>query len=51
VSDDSRLCVGNNVFAHKEGIYVPTIERNPETYEYINPALIGNERRILISDS
>lgn len=31
----------------KFGIHVFAIERNCETYEYINPALVGNERRIL----
>jgi 2-isopropylmalate synthase len=50
VPDDSRPYVGNNAFAHKAGIHVSAIERNPETYEHINPALVGNERRILISD-
>jgi len=50
VPNDSRPYVGNNAFAHKAGIHVSAIERNPETYEHINPALVGNERRILISD-
>jgi 2-isopropylmalate synthase len=50
IPDDTRPYVGNNAFAHKAGIHVSAIERNPETYEHINPALVGNKRRILISD-
>jgi 2-isopropylmalate synthase len=50
IPDDTRPYVGNNAFAHKAGIHVSAIERNPETYEHINPVLVGNARRILISD-
>ncbi|BAV59271.1 (R)-citramalate synthase [Endomicrobiia bacterium] len=50
VPDDSSPYIGNNAFAHKAGIHVSAIERNPETYEHISPALVGNKRRILISD-
>ena len=42
--------VGSNAFAHKAGIHVSAIARNALTYEHINPALVGNERRILISE-
>ncbi|MDR3256578.1 MAG: citramalate synthase [Endomicrobium sp.] len=50
IPDDSNPYVGENAFAHKAGIHVSAIERNPETYEHINPTLVGNERRILVSD-
>ncbi|MCL2485831.1 MAG: citramalate synthase [Endomicrobia bacterium] len=50
VPNDSKPYVGKNAFAHKAGIHVSAIERNPETYEHMNPKLIGNERRILVSD-
>ncbi len=42
--------VGESAFAHKGGIHVSAVERNPMTYEHIEPAKVGNERRVLISD-
>ncbi|MBN1998618.1 citramalate synthase, partial [candidate division KSB1 bacterium] len=42
--------VGNSAFAHKGGIHVSAIRRNRRTYEHIDPALIGNHQRVLISD-
>ena len=42
--------VGDSAFAHKGGIHVSAIERNPATYEHIAPETIGNQRRVLISD-
>jgi len=42
--------VGNSAFAHKAGVHVSAVKRNPETYEHIAPELIGNTQRILVSD-
>ena len=42
--------VGDSAFAHKGGVHVSAVERNPETYEHIRPELVGNRRRVLISD-
>jgi 2-isopropylmalate synthase len=42
--------VGRSAFAHKGGIHVQAVERNPITYEHIEPEKVGNVRRILISD-
>lgn len=42
--------VGDSAFAHKGGIHVSAIRRNPETYEHIKPELVGNTQRVLISD-
>ncbi|OGR01242.1 MAG: citramalate synthase [Deltaproteobacteria bacterium RIFOXYD12_FULL_50_9] len=42
--------VGAAAFAHKGGIHVHAVERNPLTYEHIEPEKVGNQRRILISD-
>ncbi|MEW5693006.1 MAG: citramalate synthase [Candidatus Hydrogenedentota bacterium] len=42
--------VGKSAFAHKGGIHVDAVVKNPQTYEHIDPELIGNERRVLISD-
>lgn len=42
--------VGRSAFAHKGGIHVSAVKRNPLTYEHIEPEKVGNIRRILISD-
>ena len=42
--------VGKSAFAHKGGIHVSAIIRNPATYEHIAPEQVGNARRVLVSD-
>ena len=42
--------VGKSAFAHKGGIHVSAIIRNPATYEHISPELVGNARRVLVSE-
>ncbi len=42
--------VGEAAFAHKGGIHVSAVKKNPKTYEHIEPERVGNSRRILISD-
>lgn len=42
--------VGKSAFAHKGGIHVSAILKNPGTYEHLNPELVGNERRVLVSE-
>ena len=42
--------VGESAFAHKGGIHVSAVQRNPLTYEHIEPEKVGNIRRVLISD-
>jgi len=42
--------VGEAAFAHKGGIHVSAVKKNPMTYEHIEPEKVGNSRRILISD-
>ncbi|WP_088890913.1 citramalate synthase [Leptolyngbya ohadii] len=48
--DDHAPFVGLSAFAHKGGIHVSAVERNPLTYEHIRPEQVGNQRRIVISD-
>jgi 2-isopropylmalate synthase len=48
--DDHAPYVGRSAFAHKGGIHVSAVQKNPLTYEHIQPELIGNQRRIVISD-
>jgi 2-isopropylmalate synthase len=47
---NSRPFVGESAFAHKGGLHVNAIMKVPRAYEHIDPALVGNERRVLISD-
>lgn len=42
--------VGRSAFAHKGGVHISAVERNPATYEHIDPTLVGNRRRTLVSD-
>lgn len=42
--------VGNAAFAHKGGIHVSAIMKDSKTYEHIQPELVGNKQRILVSE-
>jgi 2-isopropylmalate synthase len=42
--------VGESAFAHKGGIHVDAVMKNPKTYEHIEPEKVGNTRRVLLSD-
>ena len=42
--------VGSSAFAHKGGIHVSAILKNFRTYEHIDPELVGNHRRVLVSE-
>ncbi|MGB5158442.1 citramalate synthase [Desulfobacterium sp. N47] len=46
----SRPFVGKSAFAHKGGVHVSAIMKEPRAYEHMNPELVGNTRRVLISD-
>jgi 2-isopropylmalate synthase len=42
--------VGRTAFAHKGGLHVAAVDAAPQTFEHIDPELVGNEQRILISE-
>ena len=42
--------VGRSAFAHKGGVHVSAVLKDSATYEHIAPDLVGNRRRVLISD-
>ena len=42
--------VGAAAFSHKGGLHVSAVQKNPKTYEHINPEEVGNSRNIVISD-
>ncbi len=47
---NNRPFVGKSAFAHKGGIHVSAITKLTRAYEHMDPALVGNKRRVLISD-
>lgn len=47
---DNQPFVGDSAFAHKAGVHVNAILKNPKTYEHCDPHMIGNRRRLLISE-
>jgi len=42
--------VGDSAFAHKGGQHIDAVLKNSRSYEHIDPGLVGNRRRILVSD-
>ena len=47
---DDQPYVGLSAFAHKGGVHINAVTKNPKTYEHIDPSLVGNHRRILVSE-
>jgi 2-isopropylmalate synthase len=47
---NSRPFVGRSAFAHKGGIHVSAVAKNSAAYEHMQPELVGNHRRVLVSD-
>jgi len=48
--DKRQAYVGLSAFAHKGGLHVAAVQRRREIYEHIDPALVGNHQRVLLSD-
>ncbi len=47
---ENQPFVGNTAFTHKGGVHINAIMKNPRTYEHIEPHLVGNKRRLLVSE-
>ncbi len=47
---NQRPFVGKSAFAHKGGVHVSAIVKDPAAYEHMDPELVGNRRRVLVSD-
>lgn len=47
---NSQPFVGSSAFAHKGGMHTHAVAKNPSSYEHIDPEMVGNERRILVSE-
>lgn len=48
--DEHMAYVGNSAFAHKGGVHVSAMQRHPDAYQHINPTLVGNEMRVVVSE-
>ncbi len=48
--DDHMAYVGKSAFAHKGGIHVAAIRRNPSSYQHVDPELVGNSMRVVVSE-
>jgi len=47
---DRTAYVGRSAFAHKGGIHVSAVMKDPRAYEHLVPEEVGNRRRVLVSD-
>ena len=50
IPDNRKPYVGKSAFTHKGGIHVSALQKNPATYEHIEPESVGNKRRVLVSE-
>jgi 2-isopropylmalate synthase len=48
--DEQMAYVGRSAFAHKGGIHVAAMRRNEDSYQHIDPALVGNKMRVVVSE-
>ena len=48
--NDQMAYVGNSAFAHKAGVHVAAMQRHPDAYQHIDPKLVGNEMRVVVSE-
>ncbi len=48
--NDKAPYVGSDAFSHKGGMHIDAVNKNPISYEHINPEQVGNMRHILVSE-
>jgi 2-isopropylmalate synthase len=48
--NEKAAYVGNDAFAHKGGMHIDAVKKNPISYEHVAPELVGNSRSILMSE-
>jgi len=48
--NDQMPYVGNSAFAHKAGVHVAAMQRHPDAYQHIDPTVVGNEMRVVVSE-
>jgi 2-isopropylmalate synthase len=49
-ADPRQPYVGRSAFSHKAGAHVNAIQKNPKTFEHVEPERVGNERHVLVSE-
>ncbi len=48
--DEHLPFVGKSAFAHKAGVHVAAMRRSPKSYQHVEPELVGNSMRVVVSD-
>ena len=48
--NDKAAYVGSSAFAHKGGMHIDAVVKNPISYEHVDPERVGNSRRVLMSE-
>src|SRR4051812_41606859 len=48
--DDHQPWVGSSAFAHKAGLHASALKVDPDLYQHIDPATVGNDMRVLVSE-
>jgi 2-isopropylmalate synthase len=48
--DHRQPYVGASAFAHKGGMHIDAVMKTPQSFEHVPPEVVGNERRVLLSD-
>jgi len=48
--DEHLPFVGKSAFAHKAGVHVAAMRRSPQSYQHVEPELVGNKMRVVVSD-
>ncbi len=47
---NNHAFIGHSAFAHKGGVHIDAMLKNPKAYEHIDPEIVGNHRRLLTSE-
>jgi 2-isopropylmalate synthase len=50
INDERSPYVGRAAFAHKAGMHADAVDKNTVAYEHIDPSVVGNERKFLMSE-
>jgi len=48
--DSHQAWVGTSAFAHKAGLHVSAVKADPDLYQHADPAVVGNDMRLLVSE-
>jgi len=48
--DPHQAWVGGSAFAHKAGLHASAVKEDPDLYQHVDPAVVGNDMRMLVSE-